>query len=788
MVLKIKKMHIKAFRGIKDSEISLNEKSLLICGENGTGKSSIVDSIEFFFKGKVSTLSGSGITFNRHGPHTNHTKEDIQIDLTFNEENTLTRTHNSLSPIPYNYKKYFNVSQNGVFILRRKQLLSFIDNPPSERFNVISGFMGIDYLDKIEKAMKESVKELKNGINVKETGIEKILNNISVTVGKEITSEKEILPSLNELFKKHDLPEITSFEEAPEHSAKMFSIVKENSDNLKSIIILKEIREKTENKVETDLHLKIKDFNNKLNDLLKENIKENMSLKFLLESGKEALEIDKLEDKCPLCEEKVNKKDLISKIEERLQSLEKTSEDFTKLEEELKSIIDEISNLINQGNDIFNQIEKFDEFKDYKTNLKEKVDYLVNFRKQLKSVLDKNDQIVINDFDTILYDFSTILLHINKKTEELISRIKITDDEKKFLELVEVLAVAISKINDINVYNDNLKELKSQLELMDNIYNSFIGMKKNKIQSIFDSIQSDIQDFYSLLHPNEPHNNIELKIVRNASAELKITSFDRENQDPRALTSEGHLDSLGLCIFLALVNKFNKDCSLIVLDDIVTTVDSAHRQMICKLLFTQFKKKQFIITTHENLWYQQLIKSQQVFGVNFENYIISNWTVDYGPDLKPYKINLDRIYDKISSGDLSCAGNESRQYLEWVLEEICKSIGAEVLMKERYTVGDLMSPVRGQLKEIIADPDVKKEIKDAFRELENNSIMGNILSHNNLFAGNVSSTEVKRFVESVKKIHDLMTCPSCGKFIQYHERAGILKCPKKCPDSAIISN
>ncbi|MDO8869670.1 MAG: DUF2813 domain-containing protein [Methanobacteriaceae archaeon] len=788
MVLKIKKMHIKAFRGIKDSEILLNEKSLLICGENGTGKSSIVDSIEFFFKGKVSTLKGSGITFNRHGPHTNHTQEDIKVDLTFTAENTLTRTHNSFSPIPSNYKKYFNVSQDGVFILRRKQLLSFIDNTPSERFNVISGFMGIDYLDKIEKAMKESVYDLKKGVDEKETGIQKILNNISEIVGKVITSEKEILPSLNELFKKHGLPELTSFEKAPEHSAKMFSIVKEDSDNLQNIIILKEIREKTENKVETDSHSKIKDFNIKLNDLLKENMKENMSLKLLLESGKDALEIDKLENKCPLCEEKVDKKDLISKIEERLQSFEKTSEDFLKLKEELKSISDEISNLINHGNDILNQIERFDEFKDDETNLKEKIDYLVNFQKQLKSVLDKNDQILINDFNTILDDFSDILININKKTEELISKIKITDDEKKFLDLLEVLAVAISKIKDITEYNDNLKELKSRLELIDNIYNSFIELKKSKIQSIFDSIQSDIQDFYSLLHPKEPHNNIELKIVRNASAELKITSFSRENQDPRALTSEGHLDSLGLCIFLALVNKFNKDCSLIVLDDIVTTVDSAHRQMICKLLFTQFKKKQFIITTHENLWYQQLFKSQQVFGVNFENYIISNWTVDDGPDLKPYKINLDRIYEKISSGDLSCAGNESRQYLEWVLEEICKSIDAEVLMKERYTAGDLMSPVRGQLKEIIADPDIKKEIKDAFRELENNSIMGNILSHNNLFAGNVSATEVKRFVESVKKIHDLMTCPSCGKFIQYHERAGILKCPKKCPDSVIISN
>ena len=174
-----------------------------------------------------------------------------------------------------------------------------------------------------------------------------------------------------------------------------------------------------------------------------------------------------------------------------------------------------------------------------------------------------------------------------------------------------------------------------------------------------------------------------------------------------------------------------------------------------------------------------------MFGVNFENYNITNWTVNDGPDLKPFKFNLDRIHDKISAGDLACAGNEGRQYLEWILEEICKSIDAEVLMKERYTAGDLMGPVRSQLKEIIADPDIKREIKEAFKELDNNSIMGNILSHHNLLSGGVSATEVNRFVESIKKIHELMSCSSCGRFLLYHERAGILKCPKKCEDSVI---
>ncbi|MCZ3367261.1 MULTISPECIES: AAA family ATPase [Methanobacterium] len=750
MVLKIKKIHIKALRGIKDAEIELNSNSLLIYGENGTGKSSIVDAIEFFFKRNISTLKGRGINFQRHGYHTKCNLNDVRVDLTFNGNITLTRTYNSFSPVPSQFKKYFDLAQKGIFILRRGQLLSFINSTPAERFKVISGFIGVESLDKIENEIKNSVNSLKRDIDVKEKRIEQILSSISQTVGKKISDENEVLPVLNELFEKNKLPQLNSFEDAPEHSSKMFSIVKENSENLKNILILKEIQQETEN-INIDLYEGVEALNNKVVVLLTQNMKENMSIKKLLESGKEALEIEKLENKCPLCEQNYNKEILSSKIQKRLQLLEKTSEDFSKLKEELRPITVEIESWIGKCNHILKQIESFDEFKDNKVKLQEKIHFLVDFKKKLKLTLDLKDQIPLKGLNEELNGIEKIFESINKKSKEIISKSDITDEEKKFLELVETLAVATSKIKDIMDLNHDLKDLESQLKIANNVYNSFLDVKKSKIQSIFDSIQLDIQDFYSLLHPNEPHNNIALKISGRASAELKITSFDREDEDPRALTSEGHLDSLGLCIFLALVKKFNQDCSLVILDDIVTTVDSAHRQMICKLLFTKFKKKQFIITTHENLWYQQLIKSQQVFGVNFKNYTITNWTVDDGPDLKPYQIKLDRIYNKIDSGDLACAGNEGRQYLEWILEEICKSIDAEVLMKARYTAGDLVGPVRHQLKDIVADAEIKCQIKEAFRELDNNSIMGNILSHSNLLAGNVSPTEVRRFVKSVKK-------------------------------------
>ncbi|MDR2818116.1 MAG: AAA family ATPase [Endomicrobium sp.] len=51
MAIKIKNLTISGIRGIQSSlSIPLNEKSILLYGDNGSGKSSITDAIEWLYK------------------------------------------------------------------------------------------------------------------------------------------------------------------------------------------------------------------------------------------------------------------------------------------------------------------------------------------------------------------------------------------------------------------------------------------------------------------------------------------------------------------------------------------------------------------------------------------------------------------------------------------------------------------------------------------------------------------------------------------------------------------
>jgi len=58
MGYRIEGIEIESFRGIRRLSLPLEGRNLIVVGENGSGKSSIVDAIEYFFTGGIQHLEG----------------------------------------------------------------------------------------------------------------------------------------------------------------------------------------------------------------------------------------------------------------------------------------------------------------------------------------------------------------------------------------------------------------------------------------------------------------------------------------------------------------------------------------------------------------------------------------------------------------------------------------------------------------------------------------------------------------------------------------------------------
>jgi DNA repair exonuclease SbcCD ATPase subunit len=703
----IKSINIHAFRGIPDLNLILDGKSLLIRGENGTGKSSIVEAFEFFFTGKLSIFEGHGtqsLSLQKHAPHNDFTKDDVSIKVEFSPNNiTLERTFVYQPQPPRQLKDYFEAAIKGTFILRRSQILRFIASVPSDRFRAIASILGIEQLDNIELAMKRAHEELDEGVNSKRQRIQSILTQIAGLLSESITEPNEVLSSLNRKLAETGLITIKSFDEVDNVAQEMLKTFKKTTD-LEDVTRLSEISEKLkavrlDEEVVTSLH----NLNRRLAPFLEAKTKREISISEFLVKGQQAVEED---DKsiCPLCGQVVDREKLLTQIKERLQTLSQLTDEASgirrisiNLEKKLNSFIDELEK-------ISLELEPHKQLNNARLKLLQVTSFFKEFVSKVISVKDFAQTIPVKEFEVNSEKLKKLIESMFTTCQSMLESIGVPEDWKNKIAAITIANQVRFLANEITKIESDLRVEEPQSECMEKIYNTFSETKKNTINAIYEAIIGDVNAFYSALHPNDPHKNIELKIAadRRASAELKIESFDRAREDPRAFTSEAHQDSLGLCIFLAFVKRFNEGCNLIVLDDVVTTIDAQHRELLCRLLLEQFRNYQLLVTTHDGVWYEQLRSHQRAFNVqgDWKNLEIIRWALKTGPIIEPFKPRWDKIKAKINLGDKQGAANEGRNYVEWLLKGVCKVTLARVIIKERYTVSDLLHPAKERLEEL----------------------------------------------------------------------------------------
>ncbi len=70
--MKILELKINKIRGIKSLTLTPKGNTFVVWGPNGTGKSGVIDSIDFLLTGQITRLIGAStkaLTLKKHGPH-----------------------------------------------------------------------------------------------------------------------------------------------------------------------------------------------------------------------------------------------------------------------------------------------------------------------------------------------------------------------------------------------------------------------------------------------------------------------------------------------------------------------------------------------------------------------------------------------------------------------------------------------------------------------------------------------------------------------------------------------
>lgn len=779
MPTKIKKITITGLRGVQETmELPLLGKSILLYGDNGTGKSSISDSLEWFLTDEVSHLSGSEVDLKEALRNSNLTETDVssvEIDFTkssVSSTKTLSSKKGKLVPENSNksddFAEYRNKTKNENLILRYQHLRDFIDRPKGEKLKSLSDVIGFAEVNKTKEVLKKAYNSIKT--EIKNQNYESQINTqkqIQIEkIGAAIGVEKNLFEKVNETIASLKLGIVVkSFKDIDA----ILNLLKApaNTKVLNELSFLENCKNTLSNlKAEIDfLNLEYEKYYNEYKKIA-DDVQSIMQVFFaeLLKAGSTVIEKKyHKDDTCPLCLQPIGKDELLKDIQKRLKQIEESSKKKAAFDLAKQTII-EISTERTKRLELLRSDEHYSQ-KPFES-IKKAIDELVN----RIFAYEKNGNEKVTSGNMISEPKTLILKEIDFAIlTELISKITIIQTALKN----DNKAVTYSNISSakdafqrIKKFEKEKKVLENQRASMELIYNEFVKKQKEGLDIFISTFSETINEYYQFMNPGEQFQ--ELKIVT-IGDEDELNGIRIEYQyngslvyPPQKYFSESHLNCFGLSFFFASVIAFNRENKFLLLDDVISSFDTTHRKKFADLLFEKFADYQIILLTHESEWYQyvsQLAKRK--------NWLINEikWNEASGTFMEEPPTDLRTVIEtNLAKGNIDVLGNPIRKYLEHSLKEICANLEVKVNFRfnevnEKRMADELLNELKSKISK---SNELKAQIPIIDRIISSN-ILGNLLSHDNPFTPKVG--DLKAFWADFIEMEKLFFCqdPICKK-------------------------
>jgi energy-coupling factor transporter ATP-binding protein EcfA2 len=245
--------------------------------------------------------------------------------------------------------------------------------------------------------------------------------------------------------------------------------------------------------------------------------------------------------------------------------------------------------------------------------------------------------------------------------------------------------------------------------------------------------------------------------------------------------SEANLDLLALLLFLSLM-KFASEHGqpkIMVLDDVLQSVDSSIRVKVARYLLEEFGDWQFLVTFHDRLWKEQFAA---VFSAKhqFVEREIHDWGFSSGPRIVEARRDAtDALRECLEGDDPRVICGNAGYLLETLADWMSKSLQTSVTRRhgDKYTLGDTWPGVAKKLKNVGLQAEVDRV--DGYMWLRN--IHG---AHYNEWATGLSIVDARHFGDSVLDLWERVWCQKCRQTLGkhgnvFHCNCGLISFPVK---------
>ena len=782
-------MEINSFRGIKHEDLKLNTRSLILLGENGTGKSSITNAIEYLFTSQVDSLKGSlDIDHDKAIRFFGENNGKTNVKAVLGNGLTIERNEDGWN-CPEEIRPIIDEIANGSNILNRKKLLTFIDSQPKKRYEAIGKLFGYDYLDDVETIFRKGHNKLETSLADKKEEYTNYIRSLSAALGLDFKLRYKKLTKKNKALNYESSREQYGLciSKLNEKIQGKFPNIEEETNFDKYLKDLEETLDSSNKQHAITIIDSIKGISlkeDKLNQILKryeelylESAKNASLLLNLLNDSREYIILNN-SSKCPVCKSDIDNEELGKSLSLEIEDLNGKMTSIEALKEETYEFISYLEELNENFKLIEKQIQLIDDDKSQILEIQmENISSIETLISNLESLINYEISAseIINPLGMSKSRLVDIIIHLESRY---------FNADKEYERTLELFNQSLTLLINLDKIQKDIDSIEKEYALAKATYDVYKKEKVKYIKNTLEELTDRINEYYNFIHGEDSINSPKFEVSGSTGLKLKINTFNEEC-DPREYSSEGHLDSLGLCIFLAFI-KENCNVPIIILDDIVATVDLSHKERIARLLLDEFEDYQLILTTHNKTWFNQIRNLRRAKDWKFKEkgkfmYVeITSWNLDEGPHLSNHKTDIQIIQKHLIHNDLVAAVHASRRLLENVLKNICIANSALIKMKDKpHSLLDYLNAAKISIKKQTKGSPLEYDYDDLFFEVEQVRYLGNSFVHGD--DEDLTFNEAKTFCDAVYNLQEAVTCEKCGSYIRFNKVNHTGQCTnKKC--------
>ena len=784
----VRKIEVFEFRGIRHLEIDFKKKNFAICGKNGTGKSGIVDAIEFGLTGDISRLAGSGtggISLKEHAPHvdsrSNPAKSKVIITVfipSLNREVAIERSVNDIQkPLikpssPEIIDILNEVARHPEFTLSRRELIKYVISTPGDRAKEVQVLLRLEkvenlraVLQKIANADKRDIAPLKKQ---KDEAKQQLLTALEIS---EFTADK-ILAAVNSRRKQLGLPALTELTATTSFRDGLTLHTSDKAINISkphALLAIDSLRTLLQSYNSSGQTQDLKDIKAKVEALNADTaLLTSLTREGFLRSAVQFVE----DDCCPVCDTELGIDELKAILKKKLDNFEAVSAKRIAIEKELEPYCDTLRKILNEVRAV----------KEYGNLLKPVIETnsFDIFTVAIQAKLNKIKAFLpINELIESLSAYGEVPNEVEQLLQSIETAIKAIPEPSQQDAARDYLIIAQEKLDNYRLISANHKQAVDKEAISSNVSDTYGKVVTSTLEELYKDVEANFTELYRFINDDDESAFTAQLTPSIGKLGFNVDFYGRGYFPPGAYHSEGHQDGMGLCLYLALMKHILGDnFTFAVLDDVLMSVDTGHRREVCKLLKEKFPNTQFILTTHDEVWLKHMKTAgliQPGSSIQFRK-----WDVDNGPNEWNEQDVWEEIAGYLKKNDVRAAAALLRHYLEYISADISHKLRARVEFRgdAQFMLGDLLPAATSQFSKLLDDgikaanswgkTDLEEKLKQkrvTFKDLISQSQLEqwqtNAAIHYNEWA-NLEGKDFAPVVEAYKNLIEGFCCSEDG--------------------------